>query len=45
MKPVSTTAQTLSSKELAVLKSVVYSSLFEYPLTPGRFRSACPAPG
>ena len=34
MKPVSTSAQTLSSKELAVLKSVVYSSLFEYPLTP-----------
>ncbi len=34
MKPVSATAQTLTSKELAVLRSVVYSSLFEYPLTP-----------
>ena len=34
MKPVSAIVQTLSSDELAVLKSVVYSSLFEYPLTP-----------
>ncbi len=34
MKPVSADSQILTSKELAVLKSVVYSSLFEYPLTP-----------
>ena len=34
MNPGSATAPTLNSKELAVLKAVVYSSLFEYPLTP-----------
>ena len=33
MMPVSAAAETLNSKELAVLKAVVYSSLFEYPLT------------
>ena len=33
MKPVAAIVQTLSSNELAILKSVVYSSLFEYPLT------------
>ena len=45
MKPESATSQTLSSKELAVLKSVVYSSLFEYPLTPREVSFSLPGAG